>query len=47
MNEVQEYIVKRDKRNAISRMFHAKDDEKAIAGWRLSLEKIRLVFDVR
>jgi hypothetical protein len=47
MSEIQEYIVKRDKRNAISRFFHAKNDEKAIATWRLGLDKIRLVFEVR
>ena len=47
MTEIQEYIVKRDKRNAISRIFRSKDDEKAVAGWRLNLEKIRLIFDVR
>lgn len=46
MAEIREYIVKRNKRNVISKLFHVKDDEKAVAAWRLKLDKIRIVFNV-
>ena len=47
MTAIQERIAKWGKRNPISRRFHAKDDEGAIANWTLDLDKIRRVFDVR
>jgi len=40
MDEIQRHIIKRGKRNAISRRYHAKDDEKAITAWKLDLDKI-------
>jgi len=43
---MQKNIIKRGKRNAISRRYHAKDDEEAIATWRLELNRIRRVFNV-
>jgi len=46
-DEIQRNIIERNKRNAISRRYHAKDDKKAIAAWSLDLNKIRRVFDVR
>ena len=46
MNEIQRTIVKRGKQNAISRRFHAKDDKKAIAAWRLDLDRILRIFNV-
>lgn len=47
MDKIQKYIIKRGKRNAISRRFHAKDDEGAIATWKLVLDSMRHVLDVR
>ena len=40
MAEIQKGVVKGGKRNAISRVFHAKNDQGAIAAWRLDLNRI-------
>ena len=45
--EIQKSIIKRGKRNAISRHFHAKNDKEKIAGWMLDLNRILCVFNVR
>ena len=45
--EIQENIIKRGKRNPISQRYRAKDDKEAIATWRLSLNGLRQVFNVR
>ena len=45
--EIQRSIIKRGKRSAISRLFHAKDDKETIAGWRSDLIRILHVFNVR
>ena len=47
MDEIQKYIINRGKRNVISRRYHAKDDEEAIATWRLDLDRILPAFNVR
>ena len=47
MAEIQRGIVKGGKRNAISRVFHAKDDQGTIAAWRLDLNRILHIFNVR
>ena len=47
MTKIQRYIVKRGKRNTISRFFHAKNDREVIAAWKLDLNEIRHVFNVR
>ena len=47
MAEVQRNIVKRNERNPISRCFHKKDDDEAIATWKLDLAGILRVFNVR
>ena len=47
VDEIRRHIIKRDKRDAISRCYHAKDDEEAIATWKLDLDKILCVFNVR
>ena len=47
MDEIQGHIIKRGKRNAVSRRYHAKDDKEAIATWRLDLDEILGVFNVR
>ena len=46
-DEIQRHIIERGKRNAISRRYHAKDDNKAIATWKLDLNRIFHVFNVR
>ena len=45
--EIQRYIIKWGKRNTISRHYHAKDDKNAIVAWRLDLNRILQVFNVR
>ena len=44
--EIQRYIIKWGKRNAISRRYHAKDDKEAIVSWRSDLDGILRVFNV-
>ena len=46
VDEIQGHIIKRSKRNVISRRYHAKDDKEAIAGWRLDLDRILSAFNV-
>ena len=46
VDEIQRHIIKRSKRNVISRHYHAKDDKEAIASWRLELDRILPVFNV-
>jgi len=46
VDEIQSHIIKRGRRNAISRRYHAKDDEEAIATWKLDLDGILRVFNV-
>ena len=45
--EIQRNVIKRGKRNAASRFFHAKSDKETIATWRSDLNGILLVFNVR
>ena len=47
VDEIQRHIIERGKRNAISRRYHAKDDKELIVTWRLDLDRILQVFDVR
>ena len=47
MTGAQENILKRGKRNVISRFLHKKDDKEAIATWRLGLNSVLHVFNVR
>ena len=44
--EIQRHLIKRGKRNPISRRYHAKDDEESIATWRLEFNRILRVFNV-
>ena len=39
--------MKQSKRNVVSRLFQAKDDRDTIAAWRLDLNRILHVFNVR
>jgi len=45
--DIQGKLVKWGGRGAISRHLRAKDDKKTIATWRLDLDKILQVFNVR
>ena len=47
MAEIQRGVVEGGKRNAISRVFHSKNDQETIAGWRLDLNRILHIFNVR
>jgi hypothetical protein len=44
---MQRKVVKRGKRNAISRFFLSKDDKDKIAAWKQDLVRILQVFNVR
>jgi len=45
--EIQRHIIRRGKRNVISRRYHAKDDKEAISTWRTDFNRILRVFRVR
>ena len=47
MAQIQEKVIKRSGRNALSRAFHAKNDKETIATWRSDLNRILHVFNVR
>lgn len=47
MADIEKKIVNIGKRNALSRLFHSKDDREKIAAWRLDLNRILHVFNVR
>ena len=47
ISEIEKNIIKRGKRNPVSRHFHARDDKEAIAAWGLELNRILRVFKVR
>jgi hypothetical protein len=44
---IQRKIIGRGKRNAASRLFHAKDDKETIATWKSDLSRILHTFNVR
>ena len=44
--EIQRNIVKRRERNAVSRLFNAKDDKEAIPTWKSDLNRILHIFNV-
>lgn len=45
-DEIQTRTIEREKRNAISRRYYAKDNKEAIAAWKLDLDGILRVFNV-
>jgi hypothetical protein len=45
--EIQRKVIKQSGRNAVSRLLHAKSDKETIAGWKLELNRILQVFNVR
>ena len=47
MEEIQRKVVKQSKRKAISRDIHVKSDRETIAAWKLDLDRIFRVFNVR
>jgi hypothetical protein len=47
LGEIQEKVIKKGKRNTVSRLFHAKIDKEAIAAWKSDLGKVLLIFNVR
>jgi hypothetical protein len=47
LGEIQREIIKKGKRSAVSRLLHAKNDKEMIAAWKLDLNKILLIFNVR
>jgi len=47
MAEIQRKVVKQNGRNAVSRLVHAKNDKEKIAAWKLDLDRILHVFNVR
>jgi hypothetical protein len=44
---MQRKIFKQSKRDRISRFIHSKNDKDMIAGWKLDLNRILVVFNVR
>ena len=44
---MQKKVVKQGKRNAASRLFHAKSDKDAIAAWKQDLARVLHIFNVR
>ena len=40
-------VIKRSGRNAVSRLFNAKNDQEAIAAWKSDLDMTLKVFNVR
>jgi len=45
--EIQRKVIKQSGRNAVSRLFHAKNDKETIAAWKINLNRILHVFNVR
>ena len=44
--EIQRGVIKKGKRNPVSRLFYAKSDKEMIAGWKSDLSNILLIFNV-
>ena len=45
--QIQRKAIKHSKRNAVSQLFHAKNDKETIASWKADLNRILHVFNVR
>ena len=45
--EIQRKVIKQSGRNAVSRLVHAANDKETIAAWKLDLNRILHVFNVR
>ena len=46
MEGIRMHVIKWGKRNVLSRPFHAKDNKKAIAAWKVDLGQIRRILNV-
>ena len=47
MAGIQHKVIEKGKRNAVSQVFHSKNDKDAIAGWKQDLNRILQIFTVR
>ena len=47
MEEIQRKVTKQSRRNAVSRLVHARNDKDTITAWKLDLGRILQVFSVR
>ena len=47
MAEIERKAIKQSRRNAASRLVHARNDKDTIAGWKLDLGRILQIFNVR
>jgi len=47
VGEIERNIIKQGNRNVISQRLHSKNDKERISAWKLDLDKIIQVFDVR
>ena len=47
MDKIQEKITEKGRRNWLSRVIHAKSDKDAVAAWKLDLNRILHIFNVR
>lgn len=45
--EIQKNIIKQGGRHRVARFLYARNDKDTIAGWKLNLNRILVVFDVR
>ena len=45
--EIQRKVIKQSGNNPVSRLFHAKNDKEMITSWKLDLNRIIHVFNVR
>ena len=44
--EIRRKIIKKDKRNLLTRFFHSKNDKEVIATWKVDLGRILHIFNV-
>ena len=47
VEEIHERVTEKSKRNQLSRLFHARNDKETIGTWKLDLNRILHVFNVR
>ena len=45
--EIRRKVIKKGKRNILSRFFHSKNDKEVIATWKADLDRILHIFNVR
>ena len=46
MTEIERKVIKQSKRNAASRLLHARNDKETITGWKLEFNRILQLFTV-